>query len=198
MSDKTVHVMSTRKAKEFLVAKIVEEAEHEGIALSEVERKMLYFSETAWTLPDIMETQEKFNRDYNQKDYEKKIERIIRNARKANKQDLDTWQDAIQVLDREDHYLLVMIRQAGTSVRPGSDLFRLWATALAISCALFFFFYLMDRLGYLVTREYITFYIWAIVASVTVIYLLLCIFMGRKRANELRDRLQRFFSQSIY
>jgi len=44
---------SAREAKEFLVAKIAEEAQREGVPLSEVERKMLCFSETGWTLPDI-------------------------------------------------------------------------------------------------------------------------------------------------
>ena len=49
-----------REAKEFLVARIVAEANKEGVPLSEVERKMLYFSETDWTLPDIDEVSEAF------------------------------------------------------------------------------------------------------------------------------------------
>jgi hypothetical protein len=45
----------TADPKEFLVGKINNEAQREGIALSEVERKMLYFSETYSALPDIAE-----------------------------------------------------------------------------------------------------------------------------------------------
>ena len=41
----------TRTAKEFLVHCIVDEAQREGTPLTEVERKMLYFSETHWSLP---------------------------------------------------------------------------------------------------------------------------------------------------
>ena len=53
-----------REAKEFLVSRIVAEAQREGVPLSEIERKMLYFSETGWTLPDMMEVDEAFDRDY--------------------------------------------------------------------------------------------------------------------------------------
>jgi len=38
----------SRDAKEFLIARIVREAQIEGVPLSEIERKMLYFSETHW------------------------------------------------------------------------------------------------------------------------------------------------------
>jgi hypothetical protein len=45
---------SGRQAKEFLISEIIAEAQRENVALSDVERKMLYFTETGWTLPDIM------------------------------------------------------------------------------------------------------------------------------------------------
>ncbi len=53
---------TARDAKEFLVSRIVTEAQREGIPLSEVEREMLYFSETASTLPDIAEVNAAFDR----------------------------------------------------------------------------------------------------------------------------------------
>jgi hypothetical protein len=52
-----------REAKEFLASRIVEEAVRECTPLSEVERKMLYFSETDWTLPDIDTVSDLFDRD---------------------------------------------------------------------------------------------------------------------------------------
>ncbi len=42
---------NVRAAKVYLAGKITEQAEREGAPLTEVERKMLYFSETDWTLP---------------------------------------------------------------------------------------------------------------------------------------------------
>ena len=41
---------------------------------------MLYFSETDWTLPDIMQVNDEFDRDYDQDEYEKKITHLIRKA----------------------------------------------------------------------------------------------------------------------
>ena len=71
-----------RDAKEFLIAKIAEQAHLEGVPLSEIERKVLYFSETEWTPPDIAKVSEAFHREYDDKEYEERIARLIRAARK--------------------------------------------------------------------------------------------------------------------
>jgi hypothetical protein len=68
---------SGREAKEFLVSYIVAEAQHENVALSEIERKMLYFTESGWTLPDMMKVSEDFDREYDQSKYERKIAKLI-------------------------------------------------------------------------------------------------------------------------
>jgi hypothetical protein len=105
-----------RDAKEFLVSTIVTEAQREGIPLSEIERKMLYFSETAWTLPDIAEVNDAFEREYDQAKYEEKIGTLVHNfcadSRKNNRPDFDAWTEAIRTIHREDHYLLVLISAA--------------------------------------------------------------------------------------
>src|SRR5271157_2222470 len=125
---------SGREAKEFMVAKIVQEAQCENIPLSEVERKMLYFTESGWTLPDIMKVYEDFDREYDQDKYEQKIAKLVTKAdkriRKGSRDDYDRWWAAIRFLQREDHYISVMIRRA--SLRPRGDLFRLLLTALGI------------------------------------------------------------------
>ena len=111
-----IRFADVREAKEFLVARIAEEAQREGVPLSEVERKMLYFTETAWTLPDIMEVNDQFDREYNGAEYEKKIVGLIRNARKRARmedtQEFEAWAEAIRILSKEDHYLLVMLDEA--------------------------------------------------------------------------------------
>lgn len=66
------HFPSAREAKEFLVSRIVEEARRENVPLSEIERKMLYFSETFWTLPHIMDVNDQFQREYDDREYERK------------------------------------------------------------------------------------------------------------------------------
>jgi hypothetical protein len=69
-----------REPKEFLISKIVEEAQRENVPLSDVERKMLYFTESGWTLPDIMKVSEDFDREYDQDKYERKIAKLVRKA----------------------------------------------------------------------------------------------------------------------
>jgi len=113
---------SGREAKEYLVGRIVDEARREGVPLSEIETKMMYFSETASTLPDILEVNEEFDRDYNQAEYEEKIAGLIRglraNARERDTTELANWNEAVRTLRNEDHYLLVMIDVAGGSIAP--------------------------------------------------------------------------------
>ena len=96
---------------------------------------MLYFTETGWTVPDIMKVSEDFDRDYDQHEYEEKIAKLVtkvdRHIRKGPRDDYDRWWAAIRFLQREDHYISVMIRLAG--LRPRGDQLRLFATGLGIA-----------------------------------------------------------------
>lgn len=144
---------SVRNAKEYLVGKIVAEAEREGKPLSEIERKMLYFSETDWTLPEIMEVNAAFERDYDERDYERKIAGLARaieaQLAEADEQESDNWYAAIEKLSEGDHYLLVLINYvsaaATESARPRGDLLKLWLTAFVIACGLIALFVLYHR-----------------------------------------------------
>ena len=105
-----------RQAKEYLAGKIADEALHEGVPLTEVERKMLYFSETGWTLPDMKEANEEFDRDYNQDEYEQKIAGLVRGIQARNEgrseEEKGAWYQAVLKLCDGDHYLLVLIDAA--------------------------------------------------------------------------------------
>ena len=70
---------TARDAKEFLIGRIITQAQLERVSLTDVERKMLYFSESGWTLPDIDQISDVFDRDYDQGQYERKIGTLIRN-----------------------------------------------------------------------------------------------------------------------
>ena len=102
---------SGREAKEYLIAQIVVEAESEGTPLSETERKMMYFTETAWMPPDIWEVNEVFEQDYDAPAYEVKIGNLARRAKDhaAGTNELQVWKEAVRTLQREDHYLLVLL-----------------------------------------------------------------------------------------
>jgi hypothetical protein len=149
------HFRSIRAAKEYLAGRIAAEAEREGTPLSEIERKMLYFSETSWTLPDMMAVNEEFDRDDNQEEYEHKIGALIRRLFDQDDFELErqTWDNATEKLVEEDDYLLVLMSEAfATSAgasprfgklspwlptweysanRPQNDVVRLFLVALA-------------------------------------------------------------------
>lgn len=130
---------ASRDAKEFLIGKIVEQAQRGGIALTDVERKMLYFSEAGWTLPDISVVNTVFDRDYNQSAYESKIASIVREIQASNvaerREDADAWAEALRMLRKEDHYLLVMIDQAGSARLTAGRLLKLGLITVIGCCA---------------------------------------------------------------
>ncbi len=127
-------IHNAREAKEFLISKIVAEAHRENNPLLEIERKMLYFTESGWTLPDITQVSERFDSEYDQSDYEKKMARIIASAYKRilhdSRDDYDKWWAAARFLEREDHYISVLIGLA--ALRPRGDQLKLLAAGLAI------------------------------------------------------------------
>lgn len=108
---------TVREAKEYLIGRILVQADKDGISLSDVEKKMLYYSETGWTLPTMMAISTDFDRNYNQDEYEAKIGRVIRRIydRPEENRDDDNWNEAVHRLRDEDHYLLVLIDGASKS-----------------------------------------------------------------------------------
>jgi hypothetical protein len=181
-----------REAKEFLISEIVAEAQRENVPLSEVERKMLYFTESGWTLPDIMEVSENFDREYDQDKYERKIAKLVtqadRRMRKGSRDDYDKWWAAIRFLQREDHYILVMIRLAG--LRPRGDQLRLFASAFGIvAFILMWTFFSIKHNIPLPTRGNLGIFVWAIVACLFFVYMLLRFILGTKRADDLTSKM---------
>jgi hypothetical protein len=100
-------------AKQFLIARVIEEAEVEHVGLSDVEKKMLHFSEVHPSLPDIYEINAEFERDYDSDEYEAKVVGLLKNARERESRSFplreQEWNDAIDALKQEDHYILVMV-----------------------------------------------------------------------------------------
>ncbi len=103
-------------AKQFLISRVIEEATSEGVPLSDVEKKMLQFTEVHPTIPDIYEVNDEFERNYDSDEYEAKITQLLKNAREQDEQNNPNqgqeWNDALNALQKEDHYILVMVNQA--------------------------------------------------------------------------------------
>lgn len=112
-----------REAKGYLAGRIAEEAERDGIPLTEVERKMLYFTETGWTLPEMKQVSSEFDRDYDQGEYEQKIGglacKIQSRLRAQGDHEADTWDQAVTELSHGDHYLFLLV-DAEDSTRKGT------------------------------------------------------------------------------
>ena len=70
---------------------------------------------------------EQFERDYYSDEYEAKISRLLKSARDRDRKQSaggeQAWKDALNALRKEDHYILVMVGQAFSTVRgtPGRE-----------------------------------------------------------------------------
>lgn len=123
----------------FIADKIVEQAAQEGITLSEVERKMLLFSESSPTFPDVIEVNKIFDRDYDSNEYEAKVVGLIRHVKSSFRQNPDAvriWNEAVKSLRGEDYYFMVLLNEAGCGERAPGDMIRLIGTAVAIVAVL--------------------------------------------------------------
>jgi len=102
-----------REAKEYLISRILDQASKDGVPLTETERKMLYFSETGWTLAEMAAVSQDFDQNYDQDEYESKIGQIVRHILdQPNAKCDDNWDEALNRLRDEDHYLQVLIEGA--------------------------------------------------------------------------------------
>lgn len=108
--------MDAATAKRFLISKVLEQAEIEGVALSDVEKKMLQFTEVNSPPPDVYEVNDEFEREYDSDQYETEIAALLKNARERDAEnsavDEQQWKDALESLKKEDHYILVIAAEA--------------------------------------------------------------------------------------
>jgi hypothetical protein len=107
------------QAKRFLVSRIAEQARRQNEPLSDLEEKMLYFSEGYPTLPNMLEINDRFEKEVDCNDYEAKISRLASVAydhdRKESPENISTWKAAKKLLSAEDHYIMVMLDSLGAS-----------------------------------------------------------------------------------
>ena len=142
--------MRIREAKDFLVAQTAEQAGLEGVPLSDLEKRMMYFTESGYVPEDPIKLNEEFEAEYDSDEYEAKISRLLHHAygrlRKENDAVRKNWDLAIKCLRRSDHYLLVMWDLAPSTWTSVRDSLRLLASALGIIALAFFVFYISEKL----------------------------------------------------
>jgi hypothetical protein len=112
--------VNTKQSKDFLAEQTVEQAALEGIPLADVEKRMLYFTESDSTSCDNpIELNDEFETQCETKEYEMKISRLLHHAyrrlKDENPEQVRIWDQAIRTLRKGDHYLLVMVDQSSTA-----------------------------------------------------------------------------------
>ena len=104
--------MRVLEAKDFLVQQTEEQAILEGTPLSDLEKRMMYFTEIGKCPEDPIALNREFEAKYDTAAYEKKIYLLMGNAysriKNEEQENLRQWDNAIQVLSRGDHYILVL------------------------------------------------------------------------------------------
>jgi hypothetical protein len=129
---------TVQSAKDFLISRIIAQAQREHVSLSDLEVRMLSYSEIEGS-QDFEELNDAFEQQHDTTEYEGKIGELARSfiaqVRKENSEDLCSWKQAVQTLKREDHYLAVLIADEtrGTQDSPLTDRLKLIAVALGIT-----------------------------------------------------------------
>jgi len=113
------------EAKRFFATKVIDRARTEGVALSDTERRMLYWSESDPEFKADPKLVEQLASEMSDEDYEAKIAALLQNAFAADSaidsRAPEVWQQARSVLKKGDHYILIMIDRA-----VGAKLKRWW------------------------------------------------------------------------
>ena len=126
-----------REAKEHLIGRILAQADQDGISLSNVEREMLYFSGTGWTLSNMMAISQDFVAVTTKMNTTPRLaESFDACAIMAREtKTMAVGSEAVKRLRAEDHYLLVLIDGARkvAANRPSGDIGRLIVAAALVS-----------------------------------------------------------------
>jgi hypothetical protein len=107
------NVETVESAKQFLFNRLIQQASLDEIVLSDLEKRMFLFSELSPN-PD-WEANEKFEAEYDDSEYEKKVAKLLRHAYAHDVKDpvaKNVWQECLKALRKEDFYGLVMVDQA--------------------------------------------------------------------------------------
>jgi hypothetical protein len=130
--------MRVGEAKDFLVQQTADQAQREGIALSDLEKRMMYFTEGPDATENPISLNEEFEAQYNTAEYETKIARLMdhayRRLKKESPEVAPTWDAAIRELRKGDHYILMMCGRGASVERPPLDFLRLvgWSFVAAV------------------------------------------------------------------
>jgi hypothetical protein len=104
--------MNVKEAKDFLVEQAAAQAVLDGMPLSDLEKRMMYFTEGPDAVEDPVKLNEEFEAHFDSDEYEKKVSLLLAHAyerlKSGDSQAVAEWNAAINKLYEGDHYLLVL------------------------------------------------------------------------------------------
>ena len=117
--------MRVKEAKDFLVEQTSQQAAIQGVPLSDLEKRMMYFTEWDDSCENPIQLNEDFEAQYDTSEYEAKIAGLLKNAYKRIQQESpeskSIWDKALKKLSEGDHYVLVLWRASPKSEHPRRD-----------------------------------------------------------------------------
>jgi hypothetical protein len=132
--------MRVREAKDFLVQQTTQQAAIEGVSLSDLEKRMMYFTESEDAVEDPIRLNQEFEAKFDTDEYELKISGLLHRAYERIKDEnpaiLLEWDEAVRELRKGDHYILVLWDPKSPSEhppRPPHDSLKLLGTALLVT-----------------------------------------------------------------
>jgi hypothetical protein len=133
--------VNTKVAKDYLVQQTVEQAALEHVPLTDLETRMMYFTESdPASCDDPIVLNDEFEQEYDTPEYEAKISRLLHHAYKRLKKEdpekLREWNEAMHALRRGDHYFLVFWDVEPQSDHPVRDFFKPFGVGVLISVGL--------------------------------------------------------------
>ena len=143
--------MNVQEAKDFLVNQTAQQAAIDAVPLSDLEKRMMYFTESDPACDDPIALNNEFEAQYKTEEYEPKIACLLKHAsgriKKENPEQKRLWDGAIRELRKGDHYILVMWDASSSAERPPHGQLKLLGTAIAVCCAMFALAFFSDRLS---------------------------------------------------
>jgi hypothetical protein len=114
---------SQTEAKQFLVRQVIQQADAEGVSLSEGERRMLLWSESDPDSAADTRIAEQLGLPTSDEEYEEKISGLLARRYAAdvtsNPDAAAQWKQTIACLEKGDHYILIMVDEAlGKRLKP--------------------------------------------------------------------------------
>jgi hypothetical protein len=188
--------LNTKQAKDLLVEQTVEQAALDGVPLADIEKRMMYFTETDPTsCENPVELNEEFEAKHETKEYENKISQLLHHAysrlKKENRERAQKWDQAIRTLRKGDHYVLVLWDINHPSEYLTRDSFKLLGAALLIATVLIIgafgaakYNIDLDRYGNVLRIAFVVLILFAAVGYRTLYRLLLVCFHRKSKVDE--------------